>query len=125
MITPLKARQDYEAAMTALDELISNPDITPQQRQSVRDSVREVTNTFLDQVDVEINALTAQYSEFIRFMTGLVADLQSGPAPMAGLNKLTDLVDKGASLVKEVTEVTGARAFGRKGARAIRRAPGV
>jgi hypothetical protein len=128
MITPQKARQDYVAAMTALDELISNPDITPQQRQSVRDSIREVTNTFIDQVQVEINALTAQYSEFIRFMTGLVADLQKGPTPVATLNKLTDLVDTGASLVKEVQEVAdaaGARAFGRKGARAVRRAPGL
>src|SRR4249919_616973 len=101
MITPQKARQDYVAAMTALDELMSNPDISPQERQSVRDSIREVTNTFINQVEVEIDALNAQYSEFIRFMTGLVADLQGGATPVAALNKLTGLVEQGANLVKE------------------------
>ncbi len=115
MITPQKARQDYEAAMTALEDAIFDPTISSRQRQTARDGIREITNAFINQIVLEIQALTAQYLDFINTIGAIVAELQRSGSPLAAVQTLTGIVQQGAGLVNAATGAprapAGAKAF--------------
>src|SRR5262245_8870306 len=108
MLTPQKARQDYETAATALEEILLDPSATSAQRQIARDALRDVTQTFIQQVEMEIDALSVQYSEFIISMKSLLDDLQSGTTPLGALKSLTGLVTQGAALINAAKGTGGA-----------------
>src|SRR5262245_5403763 len=65
MITPDKAQQDYEAALSDLQEAALTPGMPTAERMDIRDAIRELTVRYLGQVEVEIHALTDQYEAFI------------------------------------------------------------
>lgn len=108
MITPDKAQQDYQAAMGALRQAALTPGLSTAERTAVRDAMRELTLRFLDQVELEVSALTAQYKTFINSMTALLLELQGGKTPVSVLNDLSGIVNTGAAVMEAVSEVTGA-----------------
>src|SRR5258706_10128731 len=99
MITPNKAKEDYETAVAVLGRIATAPETTPAERRAAREAAEELTVKFLDSIDVEINALTSQYQTFITSMTELIAQLGRGTTPVGALNQLTSIVNTGAKLV--------------------------
>jgi hypothetical protein len=103
MLTPEKAREDYRSAMAALRQLSLTHGLLPEQRQAINDGLDTLTFNFIDQVEMEFNALSSQYSDFISAMSAIIANLQGGITPVAGLNRLTGIVSEGASLINAAT----------------------
>lgn len=99
MITPNKAKQDYEMAISVLGRIATAPETSPAERKAAREAAEELTVKFLESIEVEINALTSQYQTFITSMTGLIAKLGAGTTPVGALNQLTNIVNTGAKLV--------------------------
>ena len=119
MITPEKARQDYEAAVSALQETAMTPGMSSAERMIIRDTIRELTVRYLGQLELEIHALTDQYQSFIASMAAVVDTLKGGATPVTLLNRLTSFGKTGARLVNAATPPlpTGAKALSRRGPR--------
>ena len=111
--------------MAALRQMALTPGLSMAERLVVRDGMRELTLRFLDQVELEIHALTAQYEGFINSMTTLLAELQGGASPVSALNDLTKIVNDGAALTAAAIGAppSGAKAFGGPGRKALKAAP--
>jgi hypothetical protein len=119
MITPQKARQDYQAAMSALEAIIFNPDSSPEQRDAAMIGVREVTSRFLQQIETELNALSAQYVDFIRSISAITTSLQSSGGPLAAIQTLSGLVTQGTAIMNAATGAVGAAGPAPAGARNV------
>lgn len=120
MITPEKAQQDYEAAVSALQQSAMTPGMASAERMAIRDTIRELTARYLGQLELEIHALTSQYQGFIASLTAVTDSLKGGATPVALLNRLTGIVETGAALVNTATAPIppGAKAMSGKTARA-------
>src|SRR5690349_7556131 len=103
MITPAKAQEDYNRAMAVFRQLAITPDLSPEARLAVRDGMRDLTAKYLDSVEMEIHALSAQYEEFIESMSGALSDLEDGSTPVSALKSLKKIVEDGAALVSAAT----------------------
>jgi hypothetical protein len=116
MITPEKAEQDYEAAIAILRRIATAPESSSAERSAARSASAELTFKFLEQIEMEVHALTAQYREFIASMNDLVTRLQGGTTPIDAINRLTNIINTGAQLIGVATGATpsGARAFARR-----------
>ena len=99
MITPEKARQDYEAAVSTLQAAAMTPGMASADRMTIRDTIRELTLQYLGQLEAEIQTLTAQYQSFIASMTAVIASLKGGTTPVSVLNQLTGIVAQGGQLI--------------------------
>ena len=103
MITANKAKQDYEAAIAILGQIATAPEASTAERKAARNAARRLTVDYLNNIETEVNALTAQYKNFISSMNGLIAKLSGGTTPVDALNQLTILVTAGAQLVSAAT----------------------
>ncbi len=121
MITPEKAQQDYEVAVSALQESALTPGMSSAERMTIRDTIREFTVRYLGQLELEIHALTNQYESFLASMAAVVDTLKGGATPVTLLNRLTNFVKTGTALVNAATAPppTGAKALSRHAARAL------
>ena len=99
MITPEKAEQDYQAAIAILGRIATAPESSSVERSAARGAAAELTFNYLESIELEIHALTAQYQGFITSMKDLLARLQGGTTPVDALKALTDIVNTGARLV--------------------------
>jgi hypothetical protein len=125
MITPEKARQDYEAAVAALRRIATAPESSSAERSTARSAAAELTFNYLQSIELEISALTAQYKDFIGAMNGVIAQLSGGTAPVDALQRLTGIVSAGAQLVGAAKglAVPGAKGMARPKAAAAAGAP--
>ncbi len=113
MITPEKAQQDYETALSALQQSAMTPGMSSAERMTIRDAMRELTARYIGQVEAEIHALTDQYQGFIASMTAVLETLKGGATPAGVLQQLSGLVTNGALLVSAAAgqPPAGARAL--------------
>ncbi len=124
MINPTAARQDYESAMRELRRIATAPTADDDQRATALAAIDQVTLRYLNQITLEIEALTAQYRSFIEEMGEVVTRLSAG-TPVDGIKKLAGLVVSGTSLLEKGTSLLGgnAKAFGRAGGKKRNPAP--
>src|SRR5262245_20420148 len=115
-MTPEKVQQDYEAALAALREIALASDTSTAVRLAARDGMHELTSRFIGQIELEVQALTAQYQGFITSMTAIVSELEGGTTATTALKGLTKIVDAGSVLVGAAGALGGAPA----GAKAVR-----
>jgi hypothetical protein len=120
-MTPEKVQQDYEAAMAALRQIALAPGTSAAARLAARDGMRELTARYLGQIELEVQALTAQYQGFITSMTAIVAEVQGGTTATAALKGLTKIVTDGTALFGAVSAIAAGGAPA--GARALRGGP--
>jgi hypothetical protein len=116
MLTPTLARQDYESAMRELRRIATAAAADDDQRAAALDALDQVTLRYLNQLTLEIGALTGQYRAFLTEMGGLVKRLGAG-TPLDGIKKLSGLVAAGNALLARGASLLGGgvRAFGRPG----------
>ena len=109
MLSPDKARQDFQAALAALRQAGLTPGLGPVERAAVREAIRALTDDYLDAIELEVHALGAQYQGFLDAMGQVVATLQGGKTPASVLARLSELVDAGAGLLAPLTGAPAAQ----------------
>lgn len=111
MITPEQARQDYQTAITALSKIASAFETEPAARSAARAAAQELTLNYLNSIEVEIQALSAQYQAFIAALNEVIPKISGATTPASALGQLTNLVQTGSQLIQTVANLVppGAR----------------
>jgi hypothetical protein len=127
MVTNQQADEAYQNAKSALNDIISSPDTTEEQRRICQEKRTDLTLAFIGQVIDRIEERTAKFLEFIGEMEAVIAEFDPRTT-IAGIIQLREVVDKAAVLVEAATAAVPATRSGVSARRAAdatpeRRAP--
>ncbi|HEC15674.1 MAG TPA: hypothetical protein ENI99_03740 [Sedimenticola sp.] len=88
-LTPSLALEQYQHNADALQDIVDNDDSTEEQVNAASEAMDKLNADFINAVEQELEALTAQYNGFIGYMEGVVAELSAG-GPLSVLESVND-----------------------------------
>lgn len=99
MISNDDAQRDYETARIALNRIVRSSSASEDQKREARRQRDDLIDNYIDKLIDNVKERTKQYVAFIEKMETVINNIGKD-SPLAGIQKLKDIVDNAASVVK-------------------------